>query len=238
MLTQSAEMYERIRLLAEHGITKDKAKFEYESDGDWYYEMQELGFNYRMTDFQAALALSQLGKISRFAARRREIVDAYDDAFSAIPGIILQKIPPCTNPCRHLYTIQIDPDALTCNRREFYDALAAEGIQPQVHYIPVPTLPYYRRRGYDIDRYPVAKGICARILSLPLYPLLSDGDVRDVVKAVEKVAAWYARSLLESVNRAHRREPCLHASAFYVTSERNIFNGIQRRHGARPVQEG
>lgn len=162
-----------------------------EPEGPWYYEQVGLGYNYRMTDFQAALILSQMKKLGRFKARRKEIVSKYNEAFADIPEIILQKEIPESDTCRHLYIIRLDLDKLGCTRREFFDAMEAENIQPQVHYIPVYWFPYYRELGYGMGLSPNAEEVYKGIMSIPLYPKMSDQDVDDVIHAVKKVVGNY-----------------------------------------------
>lgn len=200
--TNDPELYRRLRLASQHGIVRDPSLFEYgginadEPDtepGIWYYEMQTLGYNYRMTDFQAALLISQLDKLERFSARRKEIVKRYDEAFADVPGIIVQKEIPESDTTRHLYIIRIDTDKLRCNRREFFDAMSAENVQCQVHYVPVYYFPFYRNMGYDKGLCPNAEAIYDSIMSIPLYPLLTDEDVEDVIEAVKKLADYYMK---------------------------------------------
>ena len=162
-------------------------------DGPWYYEQTMLGYNYRLTDFQAALLLSQLGKLERFKKRRKEISDAYDKAFGAIPGLILQKQIEASDTCRHLYIIRLDTEKLRCDRKEFFDAMSAENIQCQVHYIPVYWFPYYRHLGYERGLCPNAEKVYSEIMSIPLYPKMTDNDVQDVIHAVKKVTENFQR---------------------------------------------
>ena len=131
--TNDEALYQKLLLARSHGITRDRAQMVYPSDDPWYYEMVSLGYNYRLTDMQAALLSSQLDKLSAFSGRRKEIVTRYDEAFEKIDGIIVQKEIPESDTTRHLYIIQLDPDVLTCTRREFFDAMAAENIHCQVH---------------------------------------------------------------------------------------------------------
>ena len=192
--TNDDKLYKRLVLAHTHGITHDEAEMEdAPHEGDWYYEQISLGYNYRMTDFQAALLESQLSRIEEFKARRKEIVKKYDDAFSGLKGIILQKEIPESDTCRHLYMIRLDLDQLTCTRREFFDAMSAEGVQCQIHYVPVYWFPYYRHLGYEKGLCPVAEKIYKGIMSIPLYPQMTDGDVEDVIKTVKKVTGYYSQ---------------------------------------------
>ena len=191
--TNDPELYRKLRLASQHGIVRDPREMVEEPEGIWVYEMQELGFNYRMTDFQAALLLSQLKKLPEFSARRKEIVRRYDEAFNQIPEIIVQKEIPESDTTRHLYIIQLDLDKLTCTRREFFDAMSAENVQCQVHYVPVYWFPYYQRLGFKKGLCPVAEKIYKGIMSIPLYPMMTDEDVEDVIRAVKKIVEAYRK---------------------------------------------
>ena len=162
-------------------------------EGPWCYEQISLGYNYRITDFQAALLISQLKKIQRFCNRRKEIVKRYDDVFSGFEELIIQKEIPESNTCRHLYLIRLDLKKLACTRRQFFDAMSAENIQCQVHYMPVYWFPYYQRLGYKKGLCPNAEEIYKGILSIPLYPKMTDLDVQDVIRAVTKVIEHYRK---------------------------------------------
>lgn len=193
--TNDEKLYQRLTLYRTHGITKEPGEMQLmgPEDGAWYYEMQDLGYNYRITDFQAALLVSQMKKLPRFSAARKAIVKKYDQAFAKIPEVIVQKEIPQADTTRHLYVLQLNLDKLTCNRKEFFDALAEEGIQPQVHYIPVYFFPYYQKLGYEKGLCPKAEKLYNAILSLPLYPALTEKDTDDVIRAVEKVARNYRK---------------------------------------------
>ena len=192
--TNDDALYQKLVLFHTHGITHDEDLMEEAPhEGPWYYEQIMLGFNYRMTDFQAALLCSQLTKLDRFKERRQEIVNRYNEAFADIPGIIVQKEIPESDTCRHLYIIRIDPEKLVCTRRQFVDALKAENIQPQIHYVPVYWFPYYRHLGYEKGLCPKAEEIYAGIMSIPLFPRMTDQDVEDVIHAVRKVTDHYRK---------------------------------------------
>lgn len=193
ILTNDDELYKKLVLAHTHGITHDESMMESAPhEGPWYYEEISLGYNYRITDFQAALLVSQLGKIDRFIARRKEIVARYNAAFEGFPGIIVQKEIPESDTCRHLYIIRLDLDKLTCTRREFFDAMSAEGVQCQIHYVPVYWFPHYQRLGHKKGECPAAEEVYKGIMSLPLYPAMSDEDAQDVVHAVTKIVRWYS----------------------------------------------
>ncbi len=194
VLTNRRDLHEKIELAKSHGITHTAAMMEERMpEGPWYYEQIDLGYNYRMTDFQAALLISQLDKLERFSKRRKEIVAKYNEAFSDLDGIIVQKEIEESDTTRHLYIIRIEKEKLSCTRRELFDALSAEGIQCQVHYIPVYWFPYYQRLGYRRGLCPNAEKIYLSCMSIPLYPALSDSDVEDVIHAVKKVVEHYQK---------------------------------------------
>ncbi|WP_026507049.1 UDP-4-amino-4,6-dideoxy-N-acetyl-beta-L-altrosamine transaminase [Butyrivibrio sp. MC2013] len=194
VLTNSKEYYEKLLLLRSHGMEHDPDKMlEGPHEGPWYYEQQLLGFNYRITDIQASLLISQLGKIDNFVSRRKEIVARYDKAFSQIPELIVQKNDPRSDTSRHLYLLRLNLDKLTCTRRQFYDAMSAEGIQCQIHYVPVYWFPYYKSLGYTEGLCPNAEAIYKGIMSIPLYPAMTDSDVDDVIAAVRKLVDYYRK---------------------------------------------
>lgn len=193
IMTNNKDYYEKLILFRAHGITRDPSLMSKEPDGPWYYEQVDLGYNYRITDIQAGLLLSQLNKLEQFKARRKEIVKKYDEAFSKLPQIVVQQEIPESDTCRHLYILRINPEALTINRRQFFDALGAENICCNVHYIPVYYFPYYQQLGYKKGLCPKAEKLYEEIISLPLYSAMSDQDVEDVIAAVEKIAAYYAK---------------------------------------------
>lgn len=193
VVTSDPALYERLSLFRAHGITRNPALMEKEPDGPWYYEQVALGYNYRMTDIQAALLISQLDKLDRFVARRREIVARYNEAFRGVPQLIVQEEIPESDTARHLYIIRLRPERLSIGRKEFFDALDAENVRCNVHYIPVYYFPWYRKLGYRKGICPKAEKLYEEILTIPLHYNLTDQDVEDVIWAVEKIAAYYAK---------------------------------------------
>lgn len=192
--TNDEALYRKLVLAHTHGITHDEAQMlDAPHEGPWCYEQISLGYNYRMTDFQAALLVSQLHKVEHFAARRKQIVAAYNKAFGNIPELILQQEIPESDTCRHLYIIRLALDKLTCTRRQFFDAMSAENVQCQIHYVPVYWFPYYRSLGYEKGLCPVAEEIYKGIMSIPLYPKMTDQDVEDTIHAVKKVVEAYRK---------------------------------------------
>ena len=193
VLTNSEEYYQKLLLYRSHGITKNPAKMEHEPDGPWYYEQVALGMNYRMTDMQAALIISQLDKLPLFMKRRKEIVKAYDETFSKLPQLFVQKEIPQSDTTRHLYILRIIPEKLKIDRKQFFEALAAENICCQVHYIPVYYFPYYEKLGYQKGLCPKAEKLYEEEISLPLYYAMTDQDVDDVIQAVTKIVEYFKR---------------------------------------------
>lgn len=188
ILTNDENLYNKLFLAHTHGITHNEDMMEgAPHEGSWYYEQISLGYNYRLTDFQAALITSQLSKIDKFANRRKEIVKRYNEAFTKIPELFVQREIPESDTCRHLYIIQLKLEKLTCTRREFFDAMSAENVQCQIHYVPVYWFPYYQHMGYEKGSCPNAEEVYKGIMSIPLYPKMSDQDVEDVIHAVRKV---------------------------------------------------
>ena len=193
-LTNNDEYYQKLVLAHIHGITHDESLMEgAPHEGSWYYEQVALGYNYRITDFQAALIVSQMSKLDKFAARRKEIVKMYNDAFADIPEIIVQEEIPESDSCRHLYIIRLDLDKLNCTRREFFDAMSAENVQCQIHYVPVYWFPYYQHLGYEKGLCPNAEEVYKGIMSIPLYPRLTNQEVHDVIHAVKKIIEYYKK---------------------------------------------
>ncbi len=201
VLTNDEVLYKRLERLRSHGITSNPEEFNYfdlafhtaASElqplvNPWYYEQIDLGYNYRITDIQCALGLSQLKKLHSFCERRREIVNRYNEAFSSIKSI---QIPFESKDCLssfHLYVLLLNFDDIGVDRAQFMNRLKQERIQTQVHYIPVHTHPFYRKKfGTDWGDYPNAEKYYQKCLSLPLYPAMSDGDVKKVKDEILKI---------------------------------------------------
>ena len=191
--TDDEKFYRKLMRLRTHGITRSQDEMVHPTDAMWYNEQVELGFNYRITDFQAALLLSQLNKLPKFSARRKEIVKKYDEVFSGMPEIIVQKEIPESDTTRHLYILRLNPERLNCSRREFFDALYGENVCPQVHYLPVYWHSYYEKLGYKKRICPNAEAYYEWSMSIPLYYSLTDQEVEDTVRAVKKVVDYYRK---------------------------------------------
>lgn len=193
VMTGDEALYKKLLLYRTHGITKDASTMEHEPDGPWYHEQIALGYNYRLTDIQAALIISQLDKLPMFSRRRKEIVARYDEAFGKLPQLFVQREIPDSDTTRHLYILRIVPERLTIDRRQFFDALAAENVCGNVHYIPTYYFPYYEKMGYRRGLCPNAEKLYEEIITLPLYYAMSDEDVESVIEAVTKIAVYYER---------------------------------------------
>lgn len=180
--TNSKELYEKLVTLRTHGIIKESDKLLNKEEGSWFYEMQELGFNYRITDFQCALGISQLEKIEKFVERRREIARKYDEAFSKIDCIeIIAETENCKN-SYHLYVIKVENKE---TRLKLFNYLKENDIFCQVHYIPVHWHPYYQKLGYKKIDCPKSGNFYERIISIPMYPSLKSGERNIVIKAIK-----------------------------------------------------
>ncbi len=193
VLTNNEEYYQKLLLARAHGITRDVRRMEEEPHGSWYYEQISLGYNYRMTDIQAGLLISQLDKLPAFSARRKKIVARYNEAFAAIPQLQVQEEIPESDSTRHLYILRIRPETLRISRREFFEAMAAENIMCNVHYIPTYYFPYYKSLGYEKGLCPKAEKLYEEMMSLPLYYGMTDQDVEDVITAVKKIVEYYKK---------------------------------------------
>lgn len=174
--TNSPELYRRLQLFRTHGITKDPAQME-RNEGGWYYEMQALGYNYRLTDFQAALGLSQLKQADKGLQRRQDIARSYNDAFRNNKGI-LSHSGFVEGHAYHLYVIQVN------DRLGLFNYLKGKNIHPQVHYIPVHTQPYYLSLGFKKGDFPVSENYYEHCLSLPMFPGLTDEEQEYVISAI------------------------------------------------------
>jgi UDP-4-amino-4,6-dideoxy-N-acetyl-beta-L-altrosamine transaminase len=186
--TNDAGLYERLLLLRTHGITRIPRLLE-KNPGPWYYEMHALGYNYRLTDIQAALGTSQIARLEFLVSRRREIAKRYDKAFSRLAWIRRGNEPEGVYSAYHLYVVRFDFGAIGKDRAAVMAELQSKEIGTQVHYIPVHLQPYYRDAwGYSPGEFPKAERFYSSALSLPLYPKMSDDDVGYVISAVQALA--------------------------------------------------
>jgi perosamine synthetase len=184
--TDDPALERRLRSFRNHGLTKDS--HERERAGSWHYEMDDLGYNYRLTDFQCALGQTQLGKLPGWIQRRREIAGRYDTAFGAMNALTPLALEPDVQHAYHLYVVQLDLKRLKKTRDEMYSALRSQGIGVNVHYMPVHLHPFYGRRfGTHKGMCPVAERAYERIISLPMFPRMTDNDVNIVIATVQEV---------------------------------------------------
>ncbi len=190
--TDNLGLAQRMRSFRNHGIMTDHRQRA--ENGDFYYEMTSLGWNYRITDIQCALGKSQLAKLEGFVSRRQQIAARYDESFASIANVEPLSTSPGLSNAYHLYVIQLNLACLTTNRAGIYRALRAENIGVNVHYLPVHLHPFYRTR-YKTGpgMCPIAEDAYEGILSLPIFPAMTDRDVEDVIQAVSKVLAYYRR---------------------------------------------
>lgn len=175
-LTNNKNFYENLKLFRNHGIVKKPKK------GKWYYEMKNPGLNYRITDVQCALGLSQLKKLNRFLKKRREIAEIYDKAFKGMAKIILPKGSGFSKSAWHLYPIQVK------NRKKVFDKLQKKGIGVQVHYMPLHLHPFYRDKfGYKKKDFPVAEEYYEKAISLPIFPKMTNKEIQYIINSVKKI---------------------------------------------------
>lgn len=190
-MTNDDELARKLRLYRSHGITRNMDEMVNKSDAPWYNEQVTLGYNYRITDVQAALLISQLNKLTRFSDCRKAIAKKYDDAFKDMPEIFLQSTIEESDTTRHLYIIRLNPEKLSCTRRDFFDAMLSEGTCPQVHYLPVYMHSYYEKLGYKKGLCPVAEATYEQIMSIPFFAAMTEKDVEDTINAVKKIVDYY-----------------------------------------------
>lgn len=185
ILTNRDDLYEKVQLLRTHGMTRDPAKMRRVPEGPWYYEQVALGYNYRITDIQAALGISQLGRIEDFVARRNALARGYDGLLADLP-VRAQASRPELRSAFHLYVVRVQLECLSRSRRKVFEDLRAAGVGVQVHYIPVHLQPYYRDLGFSPGDFPEAEAYYGEALSLPLFYELGDSDLERVVSILRR----------------------------------------------------
>jgi dTDP-4-amino-4,6-dideoxygalactose transaminase len=193
MLTGDQQLIEKARVLSLHGMNRDAWK-RYDKGGSWYYEIESPGFKYNMTDIQASIGLQQLKKMDSFQKRRHQIVNRYNVAFSECPCLKTPVEMPDVKSSWHLYVLRLNPETLKISRDQFIEEMKDRNIGTSVHFIPIHIHPYYQRKyGYQPEDFPIAYSNFQRMISLPLYPRMSDNDVNDVIEAVLDVVKMYRR---------------------------------------------
>lgn len=190
--TNDKALYEKMKMFRTHGITRD-IEMLVDNHGTWYYEQHFLGFNYRLTDIQSALGISQMNKIDTFIKKRRDIAKKYNIAFAGMKEIIIPFEEKYSNSGWHIYIIKINSKLLKVLRKEIFDALKEENIGVNVHYLPVYRHPFYEKLGYEKGICPVAEELYENMITLPIFPEMDCDDVDDVIKAVQKVVNYYRR---------------------------------------------
>ena len=184
--TNDAAWATRLKTFRNHGITTDHRQRV--QQGSWFYEMEELGYNYRLSDFQCSLGLSQLKKLPGWVARRQEIACRYQEEFAKLPGLQVLKVSPHISHAYHLFVVRVKKDILQKDRQSVLEALRRRGIGGNVHYIPVHLHPYYRQRlGTGPGLCPIAEAAYQEIISLPMYPRMLDSEIDQVIAAVKEI---------------------------------------------------
>ncbi|MEJ8303649.1 UDP-4-amino-4,6-dideoxy-N-acetyl-beta-L-altrosamine transaminase [Saccharibacillus sacchari] len=188
IVTDDEAFYRKLLLFRSHGMTREPQELT-RNDGPWYYEMQELGYNYRMTDIQAALGVSQMDKLDGFVARRRELAGIYNRGLAEIEGLILPEQHVDANSSWHLYVVRFLPEHFQYSRKEIFEQLRGLNIGVNVHYIPVHLQPYYQRLGYLKGSCPNAEQYYETCITLPLFPGMTDEDCEYVIQAVRNLGS-------------------------------------------------
>ena len=185
LLTNDERLYQRLLRLRSHGITRDPASMRGPSQGDWYYQQIELGFNYRLTDIQATLGISQAKRLDEFVARRRALAVRYDRALASLPLTLPWQDPEAVS-AFHLYVIQVEESAGK-GRKEVFDFLRSKGVGVNVHYIPIHLQPFYADKGFRAGQCPVAEAYYERAISIPMYSSLTEKDQDRVIALLKEI---------------------------------------------------
>lgn len=183
VLTNNEELYKKLCLYRSHGITRDASLMTHEPDGPWYYQQIDLGYNYRMTEIQAALGFSQMDRLDEFVDRRRYLVNRYNELLQDLPVVIPQVLEGA-NPSWHLYMVRVDFSKAKQDKVQFFAEMKKRGIVLNLHYIPVHTQPYYQKLGFKQGDFPKSEKYYEEIFTLPLYYALTEEQQDDVVAAL------------------------------------------------------
>ena len=185
VLTNHAELANQMNLMRSHGITRDPAQMTHESDGPWYYQQVDLGFNYRMTELQAALGFTQMERLDQYVARRHQLAKRYDDLLAAMPVTTPWQHPDSYSGL-HLYVIRLQLDNIGKSHRQVFESLRELGIGVNLHYIPVHTQPYYQRMGFNSGDFPESERYYAEAISLPMFQTMTEEQQDEVLGALGK----------------------------------------------------
>ena len=186
VLTNRKDLYDKLIRMRSHGVTRDSSLMAGECHGPWYYQQIELGFNYRMTDIQAALGASQMARLDEFVARRHQLAKRYDDAFGDLP-LTLPRQNPDSYSSFHLYVIRLSTDQTGQSRLAVYERMRQRGIAANVHYIPVHTQPYYQARGFREGDFPRSEEYYRQAITLPLFPAMTESEQDRVIEALREI---------------------------------------------------
>ena len=183
-LTNDAKLAEKMMLFRSHGITRDPKQMTHKPDGPWYYQQIELGFNYRTTDIQAALGISQMERLNEYVFKRHQIAECYQSLLKGLP-ISFQEQSPEVYSAYHLFVIRLDMARISLSHSQVFESMRERGIGVNLHYIPVPTQPYYQNMGFKMGDFPESERYYAEAISLPMYPKLTCGEQDHVVEALK-----------------------------------------------------
>lgn len=224
VLTNDEKFFQRLLMFRTHGITRDKNLLKDKDQGAWYYEMQDLGFNNRITDFQCAMGIEQLNRLGKFIARRREIVKKYNEAFGGIRGLILP-VEKCTGRSSwHLYVIRVNK-----NRKEIFDYLRSKGIGANVHYLPIYKHPYYQKMGYKTEGCPMAEAYYERAITLPLFPKMTGQEVKYVIDSVREAVERTSRPKVGIIVQARMGSTRLPGKVMLPLLKRPVLQRVVER---------
>lgn len=184
-LTNDDQLAQRMNLLRSHGVTRDPELMTHDADGPWYYQQVDLGFNYRMTELQAALGVSQLERLDDYVARRNALAERYDSQLANL-SVVTPWQHPDSYSGRHLYVVRLKPGEISTSHRKVFESLREQGIGVNLHYIPVHTQPYYQAMGFQRNDFPEAQRYYAEAISLPLYPTMTTAQQDEVVSALQQ----------------------------------------------------